>query len=199
MRSSFSQHGADLAEQIIHLRDRRAHLDFRVHQPGGPHHLFHDLPGMRLLIGSRRGRHEHRLGQQLLPFLKLKRTVVQRRGQPEAVLYQRLLARAVAAEHGADLRNTGMGFIHNHQRVVRQVLEQGRRRLPGARPGQVARVVLHALAVTQLADHLDIVARALLQPLRLQQLVVVINCLTRSSSSTSMCSMAFSMMSRDVT
>jgi hypothetical protein len=44
---------------------------------------------------------------------------------------------------------------------------------PGRAPGQVARVVLDPLAVAGgLANHLDVVARALLQPLRFEKLVV---------------------------
>src|SRR3546814_15954568 len=39
-------------------------------------------------------------------------------------------------------------------------------------PGQIARVVFDAVAVTQLHDHFQIETRALLEPLRLHQLVL---------------------------
>ena len=63
-------------------------------------------------------------------------------------------------------------FVDDQERVVRQILEQRRRRLAGVAAGQEARVVLDARAGAGCLDHLDIEGRALLQPLRLQQLVL---------------------------
>jgi hypothetical protein len=136
---------------------------------------------------------------QRLPLLELERAVVECRRQAEAVFDQRLLARAVAAVHGADLRNAGVGLVDKNQRVLRQVFEQSvGGGSPGGTAGQVARVVFDALAVAQLADHLDVVARALLQALRLEKLVSApLSCFTRSSSSTSIKSMAPSIDIRD--
>jgi hypothetical protein len=56
---------------------------------------------------------------------------------------------------------------------------------PGIAAREIARVVLDALAVAQFANHLDVVARALLQALRLEKLVASLSWATRSSSSTS--------------
>jgi hypothetical protein len=53
---------------------------------------------------------------------------------------------------------------------ARQVIEQGRRRIARLAAGQMTRVVLDALAITQLQHHLDIELGALLDPLRLEQL-----------------------------
>jgi hypothetical protein len=44
---------------------------------------------------------------------------------------------------------------------------------PGVAPGQVARVVLDALAVADLGHHLEVEARALLDALRLDELHLV--------------------------
>ena len=44
--------------------------------------------------------------------------VVQRGGQPEAVLHERLLARAVALVHAADLRHGLVGLVDEEQEVV---------------------------------------------------------------------------------
>ena len=64
-----------------------------------------------------------------------------------------------------------MRFVDNQQRVGRQVVVERRRRLAGGPPGKIARVVLDAVAVAQLEDHLQVETGALLQALRFHQLV----------------------------
>ena len=125
---------AHFAEQVVHLAAGGAHFQRRVDQAGGPHHLLHHLAGVRLLIGARRGGHEHHLRGQPLPFIELQRPVVHRRGQPEAELHQGFLARAVALVHAAQLRNGHVGLVHDQQGVIGQVIEQGGRRLAGLAP-----------------------------------------------------------------
>ena len=66
-----------------------------------------------------------------------------------------------------------MGFVHHQQGVGRKVIKQSRRRLPGPAPGQVAGVVLDAIAVTQLQHHLDVIPGALFQTLSFHQPVVI--------------------------
>jgi hypothetical protein len=61
-------------------------------------------------------------------------------------------------------------FIDEHQCIARQVVDQGRRRLAGRAPRQMARIVLDALAEADLEHHLDVEARALFDALRLDQL-----------------------------
>ena len=63
-----------------------------------------------------------------------------------------------------------MALVDDHQRARRQVVDQRRRRLAGAAPRQVARVVLDALAEPDLGHHLEVEAGALLDPLRLDEL-----------------------------
>src|SRR5262245_28512907 len=62
-----------------------------------------------------------------------------------------------------------MAFVDDQERVVRQVVEQRRRRLARLAAGEMTRVVLDAVAVADLADHLQVEHRALMQPLRLEQ------------------------------
>ena len=62
-----------------------------------------------------------------------------------------------------------MALVDEDQRVVGQVLEQGRRRLAGAAPGEVTRVILDAGARAGRLDHLDVEAGALLQALCLEE------------------------------
>ena len=61
-----------------------------------------------------------------------------------------------------------------HQEVVREVVEQRVRRLARGTPVQEARVVLDAGAEPDLAHHLEVVGGAHPQPLRLEQLVAVL-------------------------
>ena len=65
-----------------------------------------------------------------------------------------------------------MGLIDHQQGIGRQVIKQGWRRFTLRSSGQVARVVLDTVAVPQLHDHFHIEAGALLQTLRLDQLVL---------------------------
>ena len=91
-------------------------------------------------------------------------------GQPEPVVDEVLLARAVALVHPADLRDRHVALVDEHQRARRQVVDQRRRRFPRTAPRQMARVVLDALAEADLGHHLEVEARPLLDPLRLDQL-----------------------------
>ena len=80
------------------------------------------------------------------------------------------LARAVAAVHAAELRDRDVALVDDQQRVLGQVVDQRRRRLARLAAGEVARVVLDALAEADALHHLEVEARALLEPLRLDQL-----------------------------
>ena len=62
-----------------------------------------------------------------------------------------------------------MALVAEHQRVVGQVFEQGRRRLAGPAAGEIARIVLDAGAGAGRLQHLEVEQRALFEPLRLQQ------------------------------
>ena len=63
-----------------------------------------------------------------------------------------------------------MAFIQKHERVGGHVVGQGGRRLARCGGTQVAGVVFNAFAVPHFAEHFQIEARALLQPLGLHQL-----------------------------
>ena len=69
------------------------------------------------------------------------RPVVERGRQPEAVVDQRLLARAVAFVHAADLGNRLVRLVDEDHEVVREVVEQRegmRARRPVSEPTKVA-------------------------------------------------------------
>ena len=103
-------------------------------------------------------------------FVEIQRAVVERAGQAEAVFHKVLLACAVAAVHAAHLRQCDVGFVHHQKKIVREIVEQRVGRRPGGATGQHAGIVLDALANADLPQHLDVVLRALLDALRLQQL-----------------------------
>ena len=160
----------DLGEEVVDLRLRRPHLERRIDEAGRPHDLLDHLPRVLLLVVGGRRRHEHRLRQQALELVEAQRPVVERRRQPEAVVDEILLARAIALVHAAHLRDRHVALVDEDERAPRQVVDQRRRRLARLAARQVARVVLDALAEADLGHHLEIVTRPLLDALRLDQL-----------------------------
>ena len=104
---------------------------------------------------------------------KLQRPVVQRARQAEAVVHEHRLARAVALVHAADLRDGGVAFIDHEQEIVREEVEQRERPRAGRAPAEVPRVVFDPAAEAHLLHHLEVVFRAHLDALRLEQLPVL--------------------------
>ena len=101
------------------------------------------------------------------------RPVVERARQPESVLDERQLARAVAVEHAADLRQRDVRLVDDDEEVFGEIVEQARRALARLAAREMARVVLDAGAGADLEHHLDVEVRARLEPLRLEQLAGV--------------------------
>ena len=89
-------------------------------------------------------------------------------GQAEAVVDQRLLARAVALVHPADLRHGLVRLVDEADEVVREVVDQRERVRPGRPALQDARVVLDPAREAELLQHLHVVFRALPDPVRLE-------------------------------
>ena len=108
----------------------------------------------------------------LLEFVEFERAVVERAGQAEAVFDQTLLARAVAVVHRAHLRERDVGFIHKEEEILGEIVEERQRRGADGAAADDAGIVLDARAVAKLAQHLDVVARALADALRLHRLAL---------------------------
>src|SRR4051812_21434855 len=159
----------DLGEQVVHLRRSRTHDHRRVDEPGGSHSLLDDLRGLLALVVGRFSRYEYGLPNHRLELVEAQRPVVERRRKAKAVLDQVFLARAIALVHPAKLRDRDVALIDDHERIGRQVVDQRGRRLARLAAGQVARIVLDALAEAELGEHLQVEARALLDALRLDQ------------------------------
>ncbi len=67
-----------------------------------------------------------------------------------------------------------MAFVQKHDRVRRQIVQQGRRGRTFRATGQVARVVFNAFAKADLLQHFQIVPGALLDALRFHELVLAL-------------------------
>ena len=131
---------------------------------------------MLALIVARRGRDVDGLVYPLLELLKLQRAVIIRARQPEAILDKRILARAVAAVHGAHLRQCDVALIDKEQKILRKIVQQRHRRAAGGTAADNARIVLDAGAVAELLHHLNVIVRALTDALRLEELTLLLEC-----------------------
>ena len=163
---------AALAQQVVHLAGHGTDLDEGVHQAGGPDDLLgHQALAALQLPGARGGGHVDHLVEVLQALVEVEGPVVQGRGQAEPVVHQGLLARAVAVEHAPHLGQGHVGLVHEQDEVLGEVVQERGRRLPRGPAVQVAGIVLDAVAVAQLLDHLQVQLGALLQALGLHQLV----------------------------
>jgi hypothetical protein len=95
--------------------------------------------------------------------------IVHRGRQPEAVIDQVLLARAVPMPHAMELRDGYVRLVNKYQVITRKIVQQRGRRFARQPAGKVARVVLNTMAVAHGLDHLQIEASALMDTLRLDQ------------------------------
>ena len=93
-------------------------------------------------------------------------------GEPEPVLDERVLPAAVALVLAVQLRHGHVALVDDEQEVVGEVVDQGERRLAGAAAVDVHRVVLDAVAVADLLDHLQVVLGAHAEALGLEQLAL---------------------------
>ena len=148
----------------------RLHGDLGVHQAGGANDLLHlPAPGLLQLIGTRGGGDIDQLVHPGLELFETEGPVVQGRRQAKAVIDQGLFAGAVSPVHPLELGDGDVGFVDDHQGFPGQVVEQGRGRLPLGAAGEVAGIILDAVAKPQLLHHFQVETGALSQALGLQQ------------------------------
>src|SRR5262249_61203425 len=79
----------------------------------------------------------------------------------EAEVDQRLLPRAVALVHAAELRDRLMRLVHEADEVVGEVVDERERVRADRAPFESTRVVLDPVAEAELLHHLEVVLRAL--------------------------------------
>ena len=124
-----------------------------------------------LLVVAGRGAHVDELRHALLELVEAQRAVVEGRWQAEAVVDEGDLARAVALVHAADLRHRDVALVDDAEHVLGEVVDERVGRLARGAAVEVARVVLDAVAVAHVLEHLEVVGRALREALGLEQLV----------------------------
>src|SRR5208283_2607859 len=95
------------------------------------------------------------------------RAIIQRAGQPKAVLDEVLLARAVAMPHTVYLRDRLVRLVNEQHVIAGDVVKQRRRGLARQSSGEMARIVLDAVAIAHFLNHLEVEARPLMNALRL--------------------------------
>ena len=176
-RSLRSARARDLAHQVVDLALGRLDDHLGVDQAGRPDDLLDDVvdaAALADLVVARGRREVDGLADPVEELLPPQRPVVHRAGQPEAVVDQVALAGHVAFVHAADLRHRDVGLVDDEHEVLGEVVEQAVGRAPPAAAVDVHRVVLDAGAGPDLAHHLHVVRRAHPQPLRLEQLALLL-------------------------
>src|SRR5215469_10804284 len=152
----------DFFQQVVDLTFHGANLHVGVHKAGRTNDLldyYAASPGE--FVGAGRGGNVDHLIHPVFEFFEGERAVVQRRGHAEAVVDQRLLARAVAVKHAAHLRHGLVRFIDEEQIILRNIIEESWRRFARQAATEMAGIVLDAVAVANGAHHFDIEERAL--------------------------------------
>ena len=166
--------GVYLRHQVVDLAQHRTDLHSGVQQAGRPDDLFHDLVRLLLFKVAGGGGDEHRLRKALLELLELQGAVIKGAGKAEAVVHQALLAGVVAVVHGAHLGQRHVALVHEEDKVLREEVQQRHGRAAHGPLGDDAGIVLDAGAVAQRPHHLHVVAGALVDALRLDELAVVL-------------------------
>ena len=153
---------ADLRQQIVDLTVDRPHQHRRIEQPGRTHDLLDDgrPPASSSLVlapGSPKRRSPGRAALRTPRTCSGRLSSAEGRRKPWSnqrfslrLIGRRGTSRAPAGGH--------VGLVDDDQRVVGQVIHQRRRRVAGAAPGQVPRVVLDPVAVADLLHHLEVEA-----------------------------------------
>ena len=162
----------DFTNEIVDLAIDRTDNNLRIKQTGRTDDLLDHLTRARQLVLGRRCRNIHNLVQTVVKLVKIERAVVICARQAEAVFDQTFLAGAVAVVHGAHLRERDVALVHDKQKILREIVDERVRRTSRRTPRQHARIVLDARAETDLLQHFNVVAGALRDTLRLDQLAV---------------------------
>ena len=162
--------GADLGEEVVDLALDGADFDLGVDEAGGADDLFDDdAGGLGEFVGAGGGGDVDDLAGAGLELVEFEGAVVHGGGQAESVVDEVLLAAAVAVPHAVELGDGDVGLVDEEEVVAGEVVEQGGRGLAGETAGEVAGVVLDAVAVADGLDHFEVEAGALVDALRLDE------------------------------
>ena len=151
---------ANLVEEIVHLAAHRTHFDFRIDEAGRPNDLLDNRSFGEPQLGLTRRRGDvERARSQRKELVEHQRPVVQRARQAESVIDQRELARPVAVEHSADLRQRHVRLVDDDEEILGEIIEEARGPLAFSPSGKMPGVILDAGAGADLQHHLDVEVR----------------------------------------
>ena len=142
--------------------------DHGFQEARGPDDLLGHLGRVPDLVGAGGGRDKDHVLHVLLELGELQGPVVVGRGEPEAVVHERLLPGPVPVVHPVELGDRLVALVHEDQEVFGEVVQQAVGLLAGVPEVEVPGVVLDPLAVAGLLDHFQVVEGPLLQPVGLQ-------------------------------
>src|SRR5438876_8797865 len=94
-------------------------------EAGRPDDLLDDVGGMLELVRSGRRRYVNGLIEGALGLRERERPVVEGAREPEAVVNEDFLPRAIAEMHAAHLRHRDVGLVGEREEVRREVIEKG--------------------------------------------------------------------------
>ena len=164
----------DLVQQIIDLPFCRPHFNFRIQQAGGADDLLHDLAGAAALVLGGGCADVNDLVGTVLELLKVQRSVIQRRGQAEAVIYQHLFSGPVTVIHRPDLGQHHVAFINEQQVVLGEIVHQSKGCAARRPARQHTGIVLDAGTKADLPHHFNVIAGALGDALGLDELAFLL-------------------------
>ena len=119
-----------------------------------------------------RGAYIDDLVRHLHELIEIQRPVVERARKPKAVFDEHGFARFVAFIHAADLRDGGVRFIDNDQKIPRKKIDDGVRLRSRQATGQMPRIIFDAITEAHFLKHFEIVLGAHAEPLRFEKFVL---------------------------
>src|SRR5699024_5064474 len=87
--------------------------------------LFYDLRGLFAFKFGRSCGNEYFLMNFPPEFVKSQRSVVTCASQAEAVVNQHIFSGIIAPAHSFYLRQSDVGFVNNHKKILRKVVQKG--------------------------------------------------------------------------
>ncbi len=127
---------------------------------------------MRCLIVRGRRRNKKHLVDVALKLFKTERTVVQRGGQAEPIIHQRIFTGSVPRKHPAYLWDRHVRFVYYDKEVVFEIIQQRKGRFALRHAVQMPRIILYPGAKSRLSQHFHVKVRPLRNALRLQKHVL---------------------------
>ena len=145
-------------KEVVHEVAFRPHFNRWIKQARWAYQLLHNHTAcfLKLILGRCR-RHIDCLRRELFKLIQSQRAIVKRSRQTECILNQILLATAVTAPHGLNLRYRLMALIYDKQVIFRKKIKKAIRALSRFSAIKIARVVLYARTMPRLANPFKII------------------------------------------